>query len=77
MLLFFFKQTLSTSVANALEISQGESARAAVEFVRIFDKFFDLMNIRSASEAIRTRKDNKLPYKAADDHRLIVSTQDD
>lgn len=44
-------------------------------FVEIFNKFFDLLNIQSPMESIRTRNTNKEPYKSPNDDRLKVRIQ--
>ena len=42
-------------------------------FCRMFDKFFDLFNTRSVTEAQRKKKPNLSPYYNRDDPRLDVS----
>ena len=42
-------------------------------FVRMFDKFFDLVNVRSLSEAHYKRKMDLRPYREVTDERLRVS----
>ena len=42
-------------------------------FVRVFDKFFDCLNVRSPDEHQRRRKPNLKPYTRSDDERLMVS----
>ena len=42
-------------------------------FVRNFDKFFDLMNVRSLDEGVRKRKPILKPYRESSDDRLLVS----
>ena len=37
-----------------------------------FNKFFDLLNVRSLTEVIRERNPNKEPYRSPDDGRLEV-----
>ena len=63
---------LSTSVANALELFHGPDNQATVEFVRVFDKFFDCLNVRNKREWIVKRKGDLKPYETVDDPRLEV-----
>ena len=46
--------------------------RETERFVRYFNKFFDLMNVRSTTEHIHARNPNKKPYYSIDDERLKV-----
>ena len=46
-----------------------ETARFAAKF----DKFFDVLNVKSLTEGKHKRKDSRLPYTSADDSRLDVS----
>ncbi len=39
----------------------------------MLNKFFDLMNVRSLTEAIQERNPNKEPYKSPNDSRLQVT----
>ena len=43
-------------------------------FVRMFDKFFDTLNVRNTVEYIKKRKPNLKPYSDPNDERLNVST---
>ena len=63
---------LSGSVAKALALNDNPSTSETQQFVEMFDKFFDLLNIRSSMESIRTRNVNKEPYKDPSDERLNV-----
>ena len=42
-------------------------------FVRMFDMFFDCLNVRSPDVHIKRRKPNLKPYKRTTDERLNVS----
>ena len=55
-------QVLSTSVANALAYEKKPHLKETERFVRVFDMFFDLMNTRCITEAIKKRKPNFAPY---------------
>ncbi len=63
-------QVLSQTVANALP----EVETVTRQFVLTFDKFFDLLNVRSPNEGKRRRKPNMEPYRKSDDPRLQVHT---
>ncbi|XP_077866435.1 uncharacterized protein LOC144354656 [Saccoglossus kowalevskii] len=41
-----------------------------IEFIRNVDKFFDCLNVRSFTEAVKKRKPNLKPYSSPDDPRL-------
>ena len=69
----FFK-VLSTTVANAFAMEEDEALRETERFIRAFDKFFDLMNVRNATECIYNRKPNLRPYRKSTNPRLLVRT---
>ncbi|XP_077999383.1 uncharacterized protein LOC144452207 [Glandiceps talaboti] len=73
-------QVLSTTVANAIELygrnGNREQLAPTVEFVRMFDKFFDCLNVRSFREGHRKRKPNLMAYESVDDPRLQWLTDD-
>ena len=39
----------------------------------MFDKFFDMLNVRGLHEGKNKRKDFRRPYTCAEDDRLVVS----
>ena len=41
-------------------------------FIRTFDRFFDCLNVRSASEWTQKKKPDLKPYTSSDDERLKV-----
>lgn len=43
-----------------------------MRFVEKFNRFFDLLNVRSLMEATRERNPDKEPYRSPDDDRLKV-----
>ena len=45
-----------------------------IKFVKIFDKWFDCMNVSNLSEGKLKRNGFKSPYRSADDYRLKVYT---
>ena len=63
---------LSTSVADALAYFDDPSAKETEHFIRVFDKFFDCMNVRSMNEWMSKKKPNLKPYNNPDDSRLEV-----
>ena len=65
-------QVLSCSVANAMEYLGCPDMQETVRFVRIFDRFFDMLNTRSLEEGIHKRKPDLAPYRTAEDGRLKV-----
>ena len=56
-----------------MKVYGSNETRETVRFIRIFDKFFNLMNTRSLEEGIRKRKPDLLPYRTPDDPTLDVS----
>lgn len=47
---------LSESASKALPLVVGEEATETSRFVEIFDKFFDIMNVRDFTSGARHRK---------------------
>ena len=65
-------QVLSESVSKALELSGEPQVQRTAEFVGIFDKFFDIMNVSNFSNGKMQRKVFKNPYRSSHDFRLKV-----
>ena len=65
----FCLQVLSASVAHGLEHFQIEGSEETARFVRMFDKFFDCLNVRS----LRSVKSDRRGYTTSDDERREVS----
>lgn len=65
-------QVLSKTVADGLKYDNKPETRETERFVRTFDKFFDLLNVRSLKEGTLKRKPDLLPYRKNTDHRLGV-----
>ena len=65
-------QVLSNSVAEALSLDADPSTTETQRFVRMFNKFFDLLNVRSLKESILHRKPDMQPYRDPNDERLKV-----
>ena len=62
------KQVLSQSVANGMEQYGVDGARETVRFIRMFDKAFDCMNVRSLYD----KKPERRGYTTAEDDRFSV-----
>ena len=60
---------LSKSVTDALSFWRDSDPE---HFVRIFDKFFDMMNSRYLEEEIYKRKTDLAPYKSLDDPHFKI-----
>ncbi len=67
-------QVLSNSVAEALALEGKPYLKETERFVRKFNKFFDLFNVRSLTEHIKQRKPDLKPYRDVEDKRLKVVT---
>lgn len=69
-------QVLSKSVANALKLKSDNTGDTSTDgtrqFVEMFNKFFDCLNVSTASEGQRKRNPNLLPYRDVDDSRFEV-----
>ena len=63
---------MSQTLANVMEEKLGPAAQATIEFIRVFDKFFDCLNVRSTKEGHKKRKDELLPYESINDPRFQV-----
>ena len=59
-------------MASALEYYGLEETKETVNFVKIFDKFFDCLNVRCISASVQRRKPDLRPYRSPDDKRLKV-----
>ena len=67
-------QVLSHSVSKALTHTLGSVTAGTAEFVDIFDKFFDALNVSNFDSGKHERKPFKDPYRSASDFRLKVRT---
>ena len=47
--------------------------RETEKFIRMFDQYFDCLNVRSTREFQRKRKPNLKPYSSVNDPRFTVS----
>ena len=66
-------QVLSNSVAEALALEGDPSTSETQRFVRMFNRFFDLLNVRSIQESVLHRKPDVAPYTNSNDERLKVN----
>lgn len=65
-------QVLSASVAHAMELMGAPDMIETIRFVRMFDRFFDCLNVSSLSEGRRARKPDLNPYRSPNDIRFTV-----
>ncbi len=56
-------------------LTGGDEAAETAKFVALFDKFFDLLNVRNFTNGTRKRKNFQHPFRHANDFRLAVSTE--
>jgi len=56
-------QVLSNSVAKALALDADPSTIETQGFLRMFNKFFDLLNVRSLKESILHRNPDVQPFR--------------
>src|SRR6218665_1914478 len=64
-------QVLSDTVANALDFAYGDSVRSTVHFIRIMNKWFDIVNVKNLFEGRNTRNTNLEPFTDSNDPRLL------
>lgn len=65
-------QVLSTSVSKALEYFNDPETKETQKFCKMFDRFFDCLNVRSYVEGEKKRKPDLLPYRTVKDIRFKV-----
>jgi len=63
---------MSETVASALEFLDNDNTQQTRLFIRMIDRFFDAMNVKSPLMAQMKRKESIAPYRCADDVRLKV-----
>ena len=63
---------MSTSVADGLTYLNNDETRETRLFIRMFDRFFDCLNVMSKFEGVLKRKDSRLPYYNPTDERFKV-----
>jgi DNA transposase THAP9 len=69
-------QVLSNTVANALDHVYGETCKSTSLFIRMINKWFDIVNVKDMFEAQNTRNPNGAPFTDIDDPRLTWLEQD-
>ena len=67
----FAAQVMSSTVANALEHVYGDDVCSTVYFIRIINKWFDIMNVRNLFEGRNSRNQDLLPFSDPNDPRLV------
>jgi hypothetical protein len=57
-----------------LELSANlkEETMSTRHFIEMFDRFFDMLNVRRLGQDVRTRKPDLAAFKSVDDPRLKV-----
>lgn len=63
---------MSESVASALQFVNEEGTRETRLFIRMIDRFFDNLNVKSTKHAEWKRKDSIAPYMCTSDERFKV-----
>ena len=64
---------MSSTVADSLTFFNDEDTTETRLFIRLFDKFFDCLNVKSKFEGVLKRKDSRLPYTHIGDERFKVA----
>ena len=59
-------------MSKALVLVVGSEAQATAEFVQMFDKFFDILNVSNFTNGTYHHKPFKHLYRSGDDVRLTV-----
>lgn len=65
-------QVMSESVASALQVVDNDNTQETRLFIRMIDKFFDLLNVKGPQMAKLKRKDSIAPYSSPSDERFKV-----
>ena len=63
---------LSSTVADGISTHFGDSGRETANFIRMFDRFFDILNVNNYTTGIHSRKPFKMPFRSKDDFKLKV-----
>eukprot|EP00731_Ephydatia_muelleri_P006390 Em0003g638a len=63
-------QLLSETVAKALRLSGDPAVQETAQFVSMFDKFFDALNVSNYNSGVKKKKTFQQPYRSGDDFRL-------
>ncbi len=74
---FNFEQVLSSTVANCFKSYREHTGTTDTQstelFCRMFDKFFDCLNVRTVNGGTRHQKETIKEYRDATDPRFTVS----
>ena len=65
-------QVMSSTVADALTYEDNDDTTETRLFIRLFDEFFDCLNVKSVLEGTLKRKPARLPYHTPNDQRFKV-----
>lgn len=65
-------QVMSESVACALEFLDNDGTQQTRLFIRMMDRFFDYLNVKSPLMSQKKKKDSIAPYKSPNDERFKV-----
>lgn len=65
-------QVMSSTVADALTYANDDTTTETRVFIRLIDKFFDCLNVRSHLEGFKKRKPSRLAYVHSSDERFKV-----
>ena len=60
-------------MASALQLLDNDTTQQTRLFIRMMDKFFDLLNVKGPQIGKLKRKETSLPYKKASDERVILN----
>ena len=63
---------LSRSISEAMKYYNIAGSSATQTFLLFLDRFFDMLNVRSKGEHVRTKKEDLKPYTSSNDARLQV-----
>ena len=66
---------LNDSVATALDTFGGMETEETAKFARMFNHFFDCLNVTNYSARMKERNPFKAPYRGPTDFRLKVCTR--
>jgi hypothetical protein len=65
---------LSNSVAEGLRLLKDPKFEKIIEFIDLFDNFFDYLNVSSLAAGKFSRNTFKAPYRSSGDFRLEMNT---
>ena len=66
-------EVLSNTVTAALKYKRNSETQETTRFCRMFNKFFDCLNVRSLEEHVHKRNPDIRPYRSPTDPQLQVS----